>query len=251
MNDARDVLGGFASAVATDGFAVVGGVLDTATVGVAADALEEVFAAEEDIAVERGWRTDAHRVAYALPAKHRTFLELCTHPGLVALARAVLGDDAVLAGCNGLSMVPGGTAQRLHRDHPVPNPGTTVYLHLVVALDPFSADNGATRVVPRSHVAPTPDDPADLEHRTVALAAEAGAVVGYDGALLHAGSANRTAGPRRALHAFFARSWARPHWDLPASLGPEVVASLDDEARSVLGVDLHPRIWDPTERRVR
>lgn len=244
-------LAAFAPALAADGFAVVGGVLDVATTAAAADALDAVFAAEDDIALERGWRTEAHRVAYALPAKHPTFLALCTHPGLLGLARAVLGDDAVLAGCNGLTMVPGGAAQRLHRDHPVPTPGTTVYLHLVVALDPFTAANGATRVVPRSHATPPDGDPADQEHRTVALPADAGAVVAYDGALLHAGSANRTEGPRRALHAFFARSWALPHWDLLASLPPNVAAGLDAETRAVLGGDRRVRVWDPVERRVR
>ncbi|WCO66999.1 phytanoyl-CoA dioxygenase family protein [Iamia majanohamensis] len=240
------------AALADDGCAVVPDLLGPDEVARATAALEEVFASEADVAGERGWRTDAYRVAYALPAKDPTFLDLCTHSGLGGLADAVLGPDCVVAGFNGQTMVPGGTGQRLHRDHPVPTPGTTLFLHLVCALDAFTPSNGATRVVPGTHREPPADDAdlAALEDRAVVLAAPAGAAVAFDATLVHAAGANATGAPRRALHVFFARPWVQPHWDLLGSLAPEVAADLTADQRRRLGGATGPRRFDRATRTV-
>jgi len=234
------------AAIADAGYTVVPGVLDGDAVARCITALEEVFAAEEDIADVRQWRTSAYRVAYLLPAKHPVFLDLCRPGPLVELAAAVLGADSVIAGCNGLAMLPGGTGQPLHRDHPDPTPGTTLYLHTVVALDRFTVANGATRIVPGSH-----RDPAIGASEAAARPVELtpGAAVVFDACCLHAGSANTTAEPRRALHLFFARRWVQPHWDFPGSLRPDDAAQLDDERRRLLGFGNVPARYDHDARR--
>ncbi len=242
-------LGAVAAAIADDGCGLVADVLSPAEVASATAALDEVFASEADVAGERGWLTGAYRVAYALPAKHAAFLALCTHPGLLSLADAVLGADCVVAGFNGQTMVPGGAGQRLHRDHPVPTPGTTLYLHLVCALDAFTVANGATRAAPGSHRDPTlgAEEP---EAATVALEAPAGGVVAIDATVLHAAGANTTAAPRRALHVFFARPWVQPHWDLAGSLPADVAAGLTEAQRHRLGLTTGPRRFDLSTRRI-
>lgn len=228
-------------AIAEEGWALVPGVLSVPARRALVEALEEVLASEAPVAGQRGWQGADQRVAYALPAKHRTFLELCTSPSLLGLARPVLGDDCVIASLNGLDVPPGGEAQRLHRDHPVPTPGTTLYLHLVCALDPFTADNGATRVVPGSHRG-------EGRGEVVAEVA-AGGVVAFDGALLHGAGANATDRPRRAVHVFFARPWVQPHWDFPATFGEEG-SGLSDEERQLLGFTGRPRRFDRQGQRI-
>lgn len=237
--------------VVEEGCAVEDGVLDGAVTVAAAGALEEVFADEDVVAEDRGWTTATYRVAYALPVKHPTFLELCTHPGLLDRARGILGEDCVLAAFNGLAVPPGGVGQALHRDHPVPTPGTPLYLHLVCALDAFTVANGATRVVPRSHVDPgARRPPSELEDQAVPVEVAAGGVVAFDGSLVHAAGPNRTDRPRRALHVFFARRWVQPHWDFPGSFPAEVASALSEEQREVLGFTNRPRRFDLDERRV-
>lgn len=240
-----------ATEVADRGWAVVTGLLAPAVLPRAREVLDAVFAAEDDIAADRGWATEVHRVAYALPAKDRLFVDLFTDPDVVALAASVLGDDCVLAGANGLDLPPGSPGQDLHRDHPVPTPGWTAYLHVVVALDGFTADNGATRVVDASHREPRASAAArDLADQATAVPIAAGDAVCFDGAAVHAAGPNRTTARRRALHAFFARSWVVPHWDFPATLPDDVAASLDDRQRRLFGFDARPRRWDPATRRV-
>lgn len=239
---------GFVQAIRDHGWTIVDRVLDDEAVVAARAALDDVFAAEDEIADERGWLTDVHRVAYALPAKDQAFVEIATDPEVLAVARSVLGEDCALASCNGLDLVPGGPGQALHRDHPDPVDGATIYLHVVVALDDFEERNGATRLVPGSHRgswSPGSPPPGDVRVATVG----AGGAVVYDGSIVHGAGANRTDRPRRALHLFYARWWARPHWDLPASLPPAIVDGLSAEQRRVLGFDHRPRRFDLDARR--
>ena len=239
------------------GFTVLAGLLSPAQVDAAVDALDAVFAAESDVAAERGWRTDAYRVAYMLPAKHDTFTTLWNRPASVDLACCVLGPDAVLAAFNGMSMQPRGTGQSLHRDHPVPTPGVTLFLNVVCALDPFTVANGATRLVPGSHRSITPDsdavtpeERARMEERAITVELPAGSAVAFDATLWHAASRNTTDGERRALHMFFARPWVQPHWDFPASLPAGTAARLTERERALLGFGNTARRYDAEARRV-
>ncbi|MCB0979540.1 MAG: phytanoyl-CoA dioxygenase family protein [Acidimicrobiaceae bacterium] len=231
-----------------DGYTVVEGVLDAAAIARCTDALDDVFATEADIADVRQWNTADYRVAYMLPAKHPVFLDQCRPGPLVELAASVLGDDCVFAGFNGITMNPGGAGQPLHRDHPQPTPGVPLYLHAVIALDRFTVANGATRVVPGSHLGSAVEEPA-TEACAVHVELAAGAAVVFDAAGLHAGSANATRAPRRALHVLFARRWVQPHWDFPGSLREADIATLDDDRRRLLGFGNVPARYDHDARR--
>lgn len=239
------------------GFTLIPGLLSGDQVDAARTALEQVFDEEADIARDRRWLTEAYRVAYMLPAKHETFTTLWDRPDAIELARAVLGQDAVLASFNGMTMMPRGSGQSLHRDHPVPTPGVTLFLNIVCALDRFTPANGATRLVPRSHLSLTPDSATvtadereEMEARAVRVELEPGDAVAFDAALWHAGSSNSTDGERRALHIFFARPWVQPHWDFPASLPAEKVSLLSEDQRALLGFGNTARRYDSVGRRV-
>lgn len=240
-----------AAIVSTTGFAVVRDVLTHDECDRAVEYLEAAFAAEADIAAERGWHTDRIRVSYALPAKDHRFVPIFTAPGVVAPAAAVLGPDCVLAAANGLDLPPGSPGQGLHRDHPVPTPGFTAYVHVVVALDDFTTGNGATRIVPGSHRgANAHRDAGELDGSARPVTLEAGDAVCFDAVVAHSAGANRTDKPRRALHAFFARPWLQPHWDFPASFDAASASALDDRERRLLGFESRPRRFDHGERRV-
>jgi ectoine hydroxylase-related dioxygenase (phytanoyl-CoA dioxygenase family) len=167
----------------------------------------------------------------------------------------VLGEDCVINSLNGLTMVPGGETQRLHKDS-VSLPGHVLYINALHALDDFTVANGCTRVVPGSqNRTMDPDRPlrlnctddavlAGYEKLAVPIEAPAGSLIAYDGGLWHAGSRNATDRPRRALHLFYCRPWVRPQWDFPRSLSPEVVAAMSDEERGIFGVDLYQGWYD-------
>jgi ectoine hydroxylase-related dioxygenase (phytanoyl-CoA dioxygenase family) len=232
----------------TRGYTIVRGALSPDEVVAARAALDAIFRRESALAPRRGWLTDAYRVAYMLPEKAAFFRSFCARDDLLALMRAVLGADCVLGSLNGLAMVPRGASQELHIDQTESVPGIVLTVNALYVLDDFSAETGATRLVPGSNDRVWTGDRSQIEAaeaEAIHLDAAAGSLIAYSGGSWHAGSRNRTDRPRRALHAFFARSWVRPHWDFPASLSRRVARDLDAEQRALLGYGLGPRRYDP------
>lgn len=234
------------------GYTVIPNVLDAAQLATARTALDHIFLAEADIGLKRNWHNNIYKVAYMLPQKHPCFRAMAMNPRLLPMIQRVLGDDCNLSNINGLAMTPGGDFQKLHMDAFQSTPGLCVYINALHCLDDFTLANGATRLVPGSHMQiwKNGNIPPEIESQAVSMTASAGSVIAYNGALLHAGSRNTTASPRRAVHLYFHRSWAKPQWDMPRSLTPEVLAKMDAEEKRLYGYDNMPLIYDVNSHRI-
>jgi ectoine hydroxylase-related dioxygenase (phytanoyl-CoA dioxygenase family) len=109
-------------------------------------------------------------------------------------------------------------------------------------LDEFTSENGALRVVPKSHrwgrrpqeVLP---DPEAVHPDEILVTAPAGTVVIMNAHLWHGGTENRTGAPRRALHGFYCR-WDIPQQQYQKRLIPAgVQARFSTGLRKVLALD--------------
>ena len=152
---------------------------------------------------------DTKRV-YALFAKTRGFDELAIHPLLLGVLDRVLGHYQ-LSGPVGIDIGPGESPQGLHRDdvvYPIPWPHQQVVLNTMWALDDFTADNGATVIVPGSHRTSPTEMPAAAD--TIAASMPAGSVMFYVGTVWHGGGANHTDERRLGVILEYAASWLRP-----------------------------------------
>ena len=108
----------------------------------------------------------------------------------------------------------------------------------VIALVDFTAENGATRVVPGSHRwdwerMPTP--------RTSPIAAmPAGSGVIYLGSTLHGGGPNTTADQwRRGMHLSYVLGWLRTEENHYLATPPEIARTLPRHAQELLGYAAH------------
>ncbi len=107
------------------------------------------------------------------------------------------------------------------------------------ALDDFTAENGATRLVTGSHRwdrerQPGPDD------RIVEATMPAGSVIFYTGSILHGGGANRTDTPRLGVILEYVAGWLRPQENHVIGVPPEVVATLPERLQELLGYNIYP-----------
>jgi ectoine hydroxylase-related dioxygenase (phytanoyl-CoA dioxygenase family) len=103
-----------------------------------------------------------------------------------------------------------------------------------IALTDFRESNGATRVVPGSHLWPSFREPEDDEICYAEM--PKGAALIYSGNVLHSGGANREAAPRVGLYLGYVVSWLRPLENQLITNRPDDVLSLSDEARCLLDV---------------
>ena len=120
----------------------------------------------------------------------------------------------------------------------LPRPHPEVQIASVIALVDFTADNGATRVVPGSHRW-SPDRgaaPDELEAAEMA----AGSAVVYLGSTLHGGGPNSTTDVRRrGMHVSYCVGWLRTEENQYLATPIDVVRSLPRESQALLGYAAH------------
>jgi len=169
--------------------------------------------------------------------------EICfTHPRVLAAMNYVLNGNFKLSSLNARAALPGEGLQRLHVDwRGGVAPGDYYVCNSIWLLDDFTAENGATRVVPGSHnfgKAPQEmmEDPTATHPDEVQLHAPAGTVVIFNSHTWHGGTLNRTDKPRRAMHSYFCRRDQTQQLDQRKWLGPETLARLSDAEKFILDV---------------
>jgi ectoine hydroxylase-related dioxygenase (phytanoyl-CoA dioxygenase family) len=178
---------------------------------------------------------------YALLAKSPAVAELVEHPWVLSILDEVLEPNPLLSANLAINLLPGETAQRVHVDdafYKLAWPRPMMSVSTIWAIDEFTADNGATEVIPGSHrwdgVEPAPN-PRDA----VPVVMPAGSVVLFAGTLWHRGGANRSDRARLAITPQYCRPWVRQQEQQILSVGPRA-ASYSERIQSLLGYSIHP-----------
>jgi ectoine hydroxylase-related dioxygenase (phytanoyl-CoA dioxygenase family) len=206
--------------------------------------IHQVFTAEGERA-GREFRTEAHARRLAnLVDKGEVFGRAIVLPHVVVCVRHVLGPQIKLSSLNARSADPNGEVpQPLHVDMAaIPDERGNWVCNAVWMLDDFTAENGATRVIPGSHRwGRRPQDVlGDLQAphpQEVLVLGRAGSIAVMNAHAWHGGTANRTAAPRLAMHAFYCRRDKPQQQYQKQLLRPEVQATLSPELREMLALD--------------
>ena len=159
---------------------------------------------------------------------------------LDAFIRAFFGGPYILNSFGGFINEAGqsdGYIGAVHRDVRTYTPDFRQMLNMLVMLDDFTPENGATHLLPGSHR--TEDKPTERAFFDAAKRAEgnAGDILLFDSRLWHAAGANRTDAPRRALTLTFSRPFFKQQLDYPQFLGDAYAETLTPAVRQILGYD--------------
>lgn len=136
-----------------------------------------------------------------------------------------------------INIHPGQEAQMLHRDRlgwgaQLPR-AIEPQLYTIWALTEFVAHNGATRVIPGSHLW---DDARKERDEEIAIAEmSAGSVLLYSGTVLHSGGANSSTTCRLGLNIGYCLSWLRQEENQYLSCPPSVARELHPRLQALLG----------------
>lgn len=112
--------------------------------------------------------------------------------------------------------------------------GSEILVSANCALTDFTASNGATRVVPGSHLWPESRQPE--EHEVCLAVMPKGSALLYTGNAIHSGGANREAETRVGLYLGYVVSWLRPLENQLVTNKPEDVMALPERAQQLLDV---------------
>ena len=224
-----------------EGYLALPGLVSAAMLAELRERVEQLFAAEgESAGSEFKHEPGARRLANLID-KGRIFEQVMLEPAVLDAMAYVLGPRFKLSSFNVRDASPHGEgAQPLHADSgAVADQQGYWVCNSVWMLDDFTAENGATRVVPGSHrwrrVPPAGLYDAYPGERLVT--GPAGTVVVMNAHMWHGGTVNRTAAPRRAMHVYFTR-WDKPQQQYQKQLlSAGVQARLSRQARELLALD--------------
>ena len=220
----------------TRGFSVLPGIVAPALL---ADLRRDIDAALEicrEVQRRKGMPCEnidgAHHVV-GLGASFRRFL--CDRPWH-ATAQEYLGGKVMLNsyGINAIAASTAAYYQNVHRDVRFFTPSGPSMLTMIVMVDPFTADNGGTWLLPGSHHVEAKPSDEQFRRHAVQLTGEAGSVGLFDSLVWHAGGVNRTPHTRRAMTLTFTRPFYKPQADY-VKLTEPFQAEFDEPLRELLG----------------
>lgn len=232
-----------------DGFVVVPNVL-TAAEASNIRALVLSLAATE-LAGNAGHAYSAsgrHQRVWNLLNKGQVFSDLIQKPLVLeamewAFDRQTSHQKYFLSSLQANILMSGAEPQQWHLDTPIPEPHPPwiIKANTLWLLDDFTETNGATEVVPGSHLIPRrprPDD-AIITDKGIKVIAKAGSVIFTHGALWHRSGHNQTENSRVALLGSFAASFAREianEENILSVVDPSILAQASDDLKRILGV---------------
>lgn len=165
-----------------------------------------------------------------------------THPRVLAAMAHILGPEFKLSSLNYRAAKPGKGLQKLHADwHEAVETGDYKVCNSIWLLDDFSKANGATRIVPGTHLkgelpqdalenpwAPHPDEKL--------IEAPSGSVFIFNSHTWHGGTNNSTDQHRRAIHSYFCRADQPQQVDQKKYILEETKKRISAAAKQILDV---------------
>lgn len=190
---------------------------------------------------------------YTLAPRTPVFDDIAVHPRVLALMDAFLKPAYLLTVSQAICIYPGEARQGLHSDdslYPLPRPRQPLSLALILAIDAFTAKNGATMIVPGSHLW-GPDELAAVREASLAgkpcalldglrpVEMPAGAGLILSGTLVHGGGANASERPRLAITNQYCEPWLRPQENFFLSVPRDRATRCSPRLQQLMGYEVY------------
>jgi ectoine hydroxylase-related dioxygenase (phytanoyl-CoA dioxygenase family) len=192
----------------------------------------------------------------------QVFLDLLALPEILAVVDAAVSPTAILHLQNGFILPsfkagegPKVFQNRYHMDFPRILNGYVASINVMLAIDEFRADNGATIVLPGTHHKLPPPDLEKLEPTAIPVTCPAGSMLIFDSTLWHAAGPNTSGADRLAINHQFTRSYVKQQIDYVRALGDEKVLAQPPRTQQLLGwytrvVSSLDEYYQPPEKRM-
>jgi ectoine hydroxylase-related dioxygenase (phytanoyl-CoA dioxygenase family) len=239
------VLSGHLERMKRDGFTIVENAIDP---GLVEQLRQDIWRLERELAVQpasnlfEGVRTTR---IYNLLARGAIYQQVPVHEHVLPIVEGVLDRGCLVSSLSSIAIGPGEAAQPLHADDqliPLPKPHVSIICNSMWALTDFTAENGATRVVPGSHRADRSPQPFGEPVETIAAEMPAGSVMVFDGSIWHGGGANRTNERRLGLAMNYCSGWMRQQENQQLGIPLEIARTFSPRLRALAGFGLYRKL---------
>jgi ectoine hydroxylase-related dioxygenase (phytanoyl-CoA dioxygenase family) len=237
--------------VREQGYTVIPDVLDAAEVAALVDEVDRLHEALGTRPSRNGFEGTATLRVYNLLAHGPSWQRIPVHPEVLPIVEGVLDPGCLVSSLSSITILPGEAAQPIHADDqliPLPKPHVATVCNTMWALTDFTEANGATRVIPGSHLA---DASPDYGRSYDSIPAEmvAGSVLVWHGSLWHGGGANATDERRIGVAMNYCAGWIRQQENQQLGVPQPLAATFEPRLQELCGYGVYHGLIGHIDRR--
>jgi ectoine hydroxylase-related dioxygenase (phytanoyl-CoA dioxygenase family) len=227
--------------IAEQGFTIIDDAVEPDLVDALADDLVRlehglgVEPAKNSFEGEQTWRI------YNLLVQGDLYERIPVHGNVLPVVEGVLDPGCLVSSLSSIAIGPGESAQPIHADDqliPLPKPHPATVCNTMWALTDFTEDNGATRLVPGSHLrdhSPTYGQ----EYPSVPAEMTKGSVLVWHGSLWHGGGANYTDSRRVGIAMNYCAGYIRQQENQQLGIPLAVARGFSPRLRQLVGYGIY------------
>jgi len=238
--DAKDIRAHVAQ-IAEQGYTIVEDAIDREHI----DALhDDLLRLEREMAVvpaknsfegEQTWRI------YNLLVYGDIYERIPVHPNVLPIVEGVLDPGCLISSLSSIAIGPGETPQPIHADDqliPLPKPHPPTVCNTMWALTDFTEANGATRIIPGSHLL---DHSPNYGQHYDSIAAEMpkGSVLVWHGSLWHGGGENTTPDRRVGIAMNYCAGYIRQQENQQLGIPQPIAKGFSPRLRQLVGYGIY------------
>jgi ectoine hydroxylase-related dioxygenase (phytanoyl-CoA dioxygenase family) len=227
--------------MAEQGYTIIPEAIDLDLVDALVDDLTRL---EHDLAIRPATNDfeGAHTVRiYNLLARTPIYQLIPVHPAVLPVVERVLDAGCLVSSLSSIAIDPGETIQPIHADDqliPLPKPHPPVVCNTMWALTDFTAANGATRLMPGTHLAAESPE-FGREYDAVPAEMARGSVLIWHGSLWHGGGANTTDQRRIGVAMNYCAGYIRQQENQQLGIPHDVAATFEPRLRQLVGYGIY------------
>jgi ectoine hydroxylase-related dioxygenase (phytanoyl-CoA dioxygenase family) len=223
----------------TDGYIIRRNAIDAALASTLKEEVAKALKEEEKYAASPLYKKG---VVSLCPAYSKEFLKVLESRVVMDAVDGFLGRDCILHIFMSSCMPPGESnySERIHVDNPRFIPNYTEGFGCIIPLTDLTLENGATYILPGSHLTPGPPTEEEFYKNAVRFTAKPGDVAMFHGRMWHAGGVNTTANWRYALAFGFYKPHLKQRIDMKQAMAGMDLSDVSDYVKYKLGFFNNP-----------
>jgi ectoine hydroxylase-related dioxygenase (phytanoyl-CoA dioxygenase family) len=178
---------------------------------------------------------------YNLLVHGPTFEKIPTYPNVLPVVEGVLDPGLLISSLSSIAIGPGEQAQPIHADDqliPLTRPHIPIICNTMWAITDFTEANGATRLIPGSHLWDEAPNPLE-RYDTIAAEMAKGSVLVWVGSLWHGGGANATDKRRVAIAMNYCAGYIRQQENQQLGVPPQLVKTFPRRLQELIGYSVY------------
>lgn len=229
------------AAIAADGYTIVENAVEPELVdALAADLLR----LERDMGVVpagNDFEGAATVRIYNLLVHGELYERIPEHENVLGIVEGVLDPGCLVSSLSSISICPGETAQPIHADDqllPLAKPHAATVCNTMWALTDFTEENGATRIIPGSHLADR-SPKYGAHYDSIPAEMSRGSVLVWHGSLWHGGGENRSSGRRVGIAMNYCAGYIRQQENQQLGIPPSKVKTFSPRLQELVGYSVY------------